>query len=82
MPSYKIVIKNNACNYYYNNIKYRKGGIVMKYLTVKEFAEMFRLSPQTVYLMIGDGRVNTVRIGKAIRIPAEEIERIEKGEKA
>lgn len=44
-------------------------------LTVREAAERLRVAPVSVYKMVRVGRLRAVRIGAAIRIPADEIER-------
>jgi excisionase family DNA binding protein len=37
--------------------------------------EELALGRSTVYLLIGRGDLRTVRVGKAVRVPAEELER-------
>ena len=40
--------------------------------TVKEVAQALKVSPITIYRMVGDGRLKAVRIGKALRFtPAD-----------
>jgi len=40
--------------------------------TVKEIAQALKVSPVTIYRMVGDGRLKAVRIGKALRFtPAD-----------
>lgn len=48
-----------------------------EYYTVKEFAAKFALAEITVRQWIGTGKIKSVKIGKARRIPAEEVERLE-----
>ena len=48
---------------------------VVPYLTVAETAERLRVTPQTVYRWCRSGRLRAVKIGKAWRIPADELER-------
>lgn len=40
-----------------------------KQFTVKEVAEHFRVSRQSVYDWINDGRLKAIKIGERIRIP-------------
>jgi excisionase family DNA binding protein len=40
-------------------------------LTVRQVAENWRVSERTVRRMIADGRLRTVRVGRAVRIPPE-----------
>lgn len=59
----------------YNNIK---GGEQMK--TKKEVCEFFKVSIGTVNNWIKQGKIKAVKIGRSVRIPEEEIERLKKGE--
>jgi excisionase family DNA binding protein len=45
-------------------------------LKVPEAAEMLALSQTTVWQWIGDRRIGVVRLGRAVRIPLSEIERL------
>ena len=40
-------------------------------LTVSQVADNWQVSPRTVRRMIADGRLEVVRLGRAIRIPAK-----------
>jgi excisionase family DNA binding protein len=40
-----------------------------KYLTTREAAERLRLHPYTVYEMVKQGRIRSVRVGRRILIP-------------
>ena len=44
-------------------------------MTVREVAEMMRVSNMTVYRLIKGGDLNAVRIGKNYRIRATEVDR-------
>ena len=48
-------------------------------LTVSEFARITNTSKTTVWRMIRDGQVLTYRMGRAVRIPREELVRLRKG---
>jgi len=45
-------------------------------LSPHEFAERLSISRWTVYKMIGDGRIQSIKIGRLVRIPASEVLRI------
>ena len=47
-----------------------------KQLTAKEFAEWLRVSRWTIYGWIAEGRIRSVKIGRLVRIPESELERI------
>ncbi len=52
----------------------------VKLLKVPEAAEMLALSQKTVWQWIGERRIGVVRLGRAVRVPLSEIERLmEKG---
>lgn len=40
-----------------------------RFLTVQEAADLVRLSPQTVYRLIAENKIPSIRIGENIRIP-------------
>jgi excisionase family DNA binding protein len=48
----------------------------VKLLKVPEAAEMLALSQKTVWQWIGERRIGVVRLGRAVRIPLLEIERL------
>ena len=48
----------------------------MKYYTIKEVAEMFKLSEGTVRNWVWQGKVQIIKIGNATRITEEEIHRL------
>ena len=52
--------------------------IVMNLFTVKEVAKALRLTEKTVYKMIKTGAISAVKIGGALRIQQEELDRIMK----
>lgn len=45
--------------------------------TIKEFAQVLRIHPMTVHRMIKSGGVEIYRVGRAVRIPYTELERIQ-----
>jgi excisionase family DNA binding protein len=47
-----------------------------KLLKVPEAAEWLALSQKTVWQWIGERRIGVVRLGRAVRIPVSEIERL------
>ena len=47
-----------------------------KLLKVPEAAELLALSQKTVWQWIGERRIGVVRLGRAVRIPLSEIERL------
>jgi len=49
-------------------------------LTISEFARITNTSKTTVWRMIRIGKVLTYRMGRAVRIPREELVRLRKGE--
>jgi excisionase family DNA binding protein len=53
-----------------------------KFRTVKETAKVLRLGLSTAYVAIARGQIRSVRIGGAIRVPDDEIDRICRGEVA
>ncbi len=48
--------------------------------TVKEVANEFNVSELTVRRWIDCGKIKAVRIGRTVRIPVEELERLKRGE--
>lgn len=48
--------------------------------TVKQAAEILTLAEVTIRLWITQGKIKPVRLGRAIRIPRSEIDRLMKGE--
>ncbi len=48
--------------------------------TIKEFAEIFKVSEMTVKRWIKKGDVKPTKIGGTVRISDEEIERLKRGE--
>ena len=45
-----------------------------KLLTVQEAAEALRLQPATIRAMLLRRRINSIRVGRAVRIPESEFE--------
>ncbi len=48
------------------------------FYTPHEFADMFALNVRTVWDMVSAERVASIKIGRLTRIPASEVERIQK----
>lgn len=48
----------------------------VKLLKVPEAAEILALSQKTVWQWIGERRIGVVRLGRAVRVPLSEIERL------
>jgi excisionase family DNA binding protein len=49
---------------------------VARLLKVPEAAEMLALSQKTVWQWIGERRIGVIRLGRAVRIPQSEIDRL------
>ena len=47
-----------------------------KLLKVPEAAEMLALSQKTIWQWIGERRIGVVRLGRSVRVPLTEIERL------
>lgn len=47
-----------------------------KLVKVPEAAELLALSQKTVWQWIGERRIGVVRLGRAVRVPLSEIERL------
>lgn len=48
--------------------------------TIKEVAKIFNVHFNTVRNWIDEGLIKTVKIGRTVRIPDEEVERLKRGE--
>ena len=48
------------------------------FLSPHELAERLSISRWTVYKMIGDGRIQSIKISRLVRIPESEVSRIVK----
>ena len=53
-----------------------------RFLTLKEAAAILNVNPSTLSRKCAAGEFPHVRIGRSVRIPAAEIERLERGEPA
>lgn len=49
---------------------------VSRLLKVPEAAEMLALSQKTIWQWIGERRIGVVRLGRAVRVPLSEIDRL------
>ena len=47
-----------------------------KFYTPEELAALLKVTRQAIYNWIQQGRMESVRIGRTVRIPAEEVERL------
>jgi excisionase family DNA binding protein len=45
-----------------------------RYLTPQEVADLLRVSSMTVYRLIKSGEMPAIRVGKAFRIPEDELD--------
>lgn len=52
----------------------------MKYYTVKQVADIFGFTRQTVLYWIKSGKIKAIKPNKDFRISEEEIERLKRGE--
>lgn len=52
----------------------------MKTYTVKQVSEVLQVTPKTVYRLISRGELDTVRIGRCVRISQSELDRLMGGE--
>ena len=50
-----------------------KLGLKERLLSPHELAERLSVSRWTVYKMIGDGRIQSIKIGRLVRIPESEV---------
>jgi excisionase family DNA binding protein len=46
------------------------------FYTPEELATLLKVTRQAVYKWIQDGQMESVRIGRTVRIPADEVERL------
>lgn len=46
-----------------------------RFLTVRELADLLRISRRKAYALVADGQVPSVRVGTAVRIPRAELDR-------
>lgn len=51
-----------------------------KFYKIKDVAEVFSVTRQTIYNWIAEGKVNVIRINGNPRISEKEVERLKKGE--
>ena len=47
-----------------------------RFLSPREFAQKLSISRWTVYAWISEGRIKSVKIGRLVRIPESEVDRI------
>ena len=53
-----------------------------RYLTTREAADRLRVHPQTVYDLVRQGRIHSVRLGKRILIPENALGQFDGGEQS
>ena len=51
----------------------------IRFLTPKQFADRLSLSRWTIYAWISEGRIKSVKLGRLVRIPESEVERMVQG---
>lgn len=51
-----------------------------RFLTLNEAAEILRVNPSTLSRQCQAGKFPHVRVGRTVRIPVPEVERLERGE--
>ena len=51
-------------------------------LTITQFMDRFQVSRSTVYRLIDNRRILTVKIGRAVRIPMDSVEKFERAIRA
>jgi excisionase family DNA binding protein len=39
--------------------------------TIQQVAELLQVSPRVVYMMISEGQIRSIKVGKRVRIPVE-----------
>ncbi len=49
---------------------------MQEFYTVEELAELLRVKPVTIYRMHKRGELKGIRIGRVLRFPREEVDRI------
>ena len=47
-----------------------------EFLTGTEFRELFKISPTTFGRWIKEGKIKVIRIGRTVRVPASEVDRL------
>jgi excisionase family DNA binding protein len=47
-----------------------------EFLTIEEFAAVFRVTPRTVSRWLADRRIFCIRVGRSVRIPRSELTRL------
>ncbi len=53
-----------------------KLGSKERLLSPHELADRLSISRWTVYKMLGDGRIQSVKLGRLVRIPPDEVQRL------
>ncbi len=59
----------------YNRVK-EETAVADVYYTPEELAAMLKVTRQAIYNWIQQGRMEAVRIGRTVRIPSDEVERL------
>jgi excisionase family DNA binding protein len=50
-----------------------------QFLTIKQLAELLQVTPRTISRMLARGDLKPLRIGRYVRIPMSEVERLVRG---
>lgn len=56
-------------------------GFTKAYYRPDEIAQLFSLSKRTIYRLIHSRKLTAIRVGRSIRVPREELKRLQKGQK-
>ena len=56
-------------------------GLTKAYYRPDEIAHLFSLSKRTIYRLIHCKKLNAIKVGRSIRVPREELQRLQKGRK-
>ena len=56
-------------------------GLTKTYYRPDEIAHLFSLSKRTIYRLIHCKKLSAIKVGRSIRIPREELQRLQKGQK-
>ncbi len=74
-------MENYTCNRYiiYGSIRVKRGDTMDRLFTVKETAQILKLSVRQVYNLIKSGHLQVIKINKSTRVREKEIKRITEG---
>jgi hypothetical protein len=60
--------------------KDRVSAVNVKLMRVRRFAAAADMAPSSIYSLLKKGAIRGVKVGSSLRIPASELERLERGE--